>query len=152
MFSDEITPSTPSATTRRTFIKTAGGAVVNTTFALAILGTENQSGSRKPILGTGQYRYEANHQWVQLPRHIKWGDTHDVCVDTEGLIYVKHRSRAKTPMDAIVVFDHGGHFVRSFGKKFHGGGHGIDVRKEGNEEFLYLSCIQLGIVEKVTLA
>jgi hypothetical protein len=29
--------------------------------------------------------------------------------------------------------------VRSFGKQWHGGGHGIDIRKEGGEEFIYLS-------------
>ena len=28
--------------------------------------------------------------------------------------------------------------MRSFGKEYHGGGHGIDIRKEGGEEFLYL--------------
>ena len=54
-------------------------------------------------------------------------------------------------MDAIVVFDPQGKFVRSFGKEFHRGGHGIDVRKEGNEEFLYLCDVQHGIVAKTTL-
>jgi hypothetical protein len=28
--------------------------------------------------------------------------------------------------------------VRSFGKEYHQGGHGIDIRKEGGQEFLYL--------------
>ena len=42
-------------------------------------------------------------------------------------------------MDTIFVFDPKGKFVRSFGKDWHGGGHGIEIRKEGNEEFIYLS-------------
>jgi hypothetical protein len=32
--------------------------------------------------------------------------------------------------------------VRSFGKEFQGGGHGIEVRKEGAEEFLYVCAYQ----------
>ena len=42
-------------------------------------------------------------------------------------------------MDTVLVFDPKGKFVRSFGKEWHGGGHGIDIRKEGSEEFIYLS-------------
>ncbi len=80
-----------------------------------------------------------------------WGETHGVTIDETGLIYIKHRNYAKHPMDAIVVFDPQGKFVRSFGKEFHRGGHGIDVRKEGNEEFLYLCDVQHGIVAKTTL-
>ena len=60
-----------------------------------------------------------------------WGETHGVAIDESGLIYIKHRSTAAEPMDAIVVFDPDGKFVRSFGKEYHGGGHGIDIRKEG---------------------
>ena len=42
-------------------------------------------------------------------------------------------------MDTVLVFDPKGKFVRSFGKEWHGGGHGIEIRKEGSEEFIYLS-------------
>ena len=51
-------------------------------------------------------------------------------------------------MDAIVVFDPAGKFVRTFGKEYHGGGHGIDIRKEGGEEFLYLCDVKHGLVTK----
>ena len=44
-----------------------------------------------------------------------------------------------------------GRYVRSFGKDLHKGGHGIDVRKEGNEEFLYLCDITHRHVIKTTL-
>ena len=42
-------------------------------------------------------------------------------------------------MDTVLVFDPKGKFVRSFGKEWHGGGHGIEIRKEGCDEFIYLS-------------
>ena len=43
-------------------------------------------------------------------------------------------------MDTIVVFDKDGNYVRSFGKEYYPGGHGI-MFEEGGEEFLYLSDI-----------
>ena len=136
---------------RRTFIKAAGAAAVSAAVGPSILGAENKSGSKRAIVGTGLYTYECHHGWGELPPHVVWGETHGVCVDQEGLIYIKHRSSAPAPMDAIVVFDADGKFVRSFGKEYHGGGHGIDVRKEGNEEFLYLSDVKHGVVAKSTL-
>lgn len=138
-------------TTRRTFLKTAGSAVAATAVGPIILHAENKSGTKLPILGEGECRYEPHHGWGELPDHIRWGDTHGVCIDEAGLIYIKHRATTPEPMDAIVVFDPDGKYVRSFGKEFHGGGHGIDVRKEGNEEFLYVSCIGLSFVAKTTL-
>ena len=35
-------------------------------------------------------------------------------------------------MDTVLVFDPKGKFVRSFGKEWHDGGHGIEIRKEGS--------------------
>ena len=50
-----------------------------------------------------------------------------------------------------MVFDQKGKFVRSWGKQFKGGAHGLTIRKEGSEEFLYLCDYQHGIVTKRTL-
>jgi hypothetical protein len=86
-----------------------------------------------------------------LPSHVTWGETHGVAIDEAGLVYVKHRNNAADPMDAIVVFDADGKFVRSFGDEYHGGGHGIDIRKEGDTEFLYLCDVKHGLVTKTTL-
>src|SRR5262249_12833827 len=67
--------------------------------------------------------------------------------DKAGLIYIKHRAGGDKPksaaaaQDTIAVFDPDGKFVRSFGKEYHGGGHGIDIREENGQEFLYLSCM-----------
>jgi hypothetical protein len=74
-----------------------------------------------------------------------------VTTDAAGFVYIKHRSAAPEPVDAIVVFDPGGKYVCSFGKEYHGGGHGIDLRTERGEEFLYLSDIKHGLVAKTSL-
>jgi hypothetical protein len=107
----------------------------------------NKGGDKTPIVGEGEYRYECHHNWGEAPASIHWFETHGVAIDNDGFIYIKHRAggeKPKTPADAqdtIVVFDPAGKFVRSFGKEYHGGGHGIDIRKENGQEFLYLSCM-----------
>ncbi|MCH8922011.1 MAG: hypothetical protein IIA67_02545, partial [Planctomycetes bacterium] len=141
----------PATSTRRTFIKAASVAALAAPVAPTILAAADKSGSKKPIVGEGAFKYEVTHNFGELPDHVQWGETHGVCVDREGLIYVKHRSHAATPVDAIVVFDAKGKYVRSFGKRFHHGGHGIDVRLEGKEEFLYLSDVTNRVTEKTNL-
>jgi hypothetical protein len=142
---------TSSKTTRRDFIKTASAAAVTAAVGPTILHAADKAGSKQARVGEGAFQYECTHGWGEVPDHIVWGVTHGVTIDEEGLVYIKHRSAAKGPMDAIAVFDQKGKFVHSFGKEYHGGGHGIDIRKEGNQEFLYLSDTKHGIVVKTTL-
>ncbi|RCS43268.1 peptidase [Bremerella cremea] len=139
-----------SLPTRRRFLQTSAAAT--TAFAAPLLlRAENKSGSSPLRVGSGEYVYECHHGWGQLPEGIQWGATHDVAIDEAGLIYITHQSPAKDPLDAIVVFDADGKYVRSFGQEFHGGGHGLDLRKEGNQEFLYLSDIKNHQIAKLDL-
>ena len=104
-----------------------------------ILGAGDKSGSKKPILGEGEYRYEATHDWGELPASIKYGNTHGVVEDSQGHIYVHHTvNGASESPDTMVVFDEKGKFVKSWGKEFKGGAHGLHIAKEGKNEFLYL--------------
>ena len=141
---------TSTNSSRRRFLQAAGTTVLASRLAPAIHGASDKSGSRPKVIGPEGYRYEVHHDCMQRPDHIRWQDTHGVAVDAAGLIYVKHRTKTTEVMDAIVVFDSKGKFVRSFGKEFHGGGHGIDIRREDGEEFLYL-CDNKGYIAKQTL-
>lgn len=146
--------SHPLAASRREFLKASAAAALATTALTkgpTILHADDKAGSKLPVLGEGAHRYEAIHNWGEVPAHVKWGETHGVAVDEAGLIYVKHRSLGAEPMDSIVVFDPSGKFVRSFGKEYSGGGHGIDIRKEGGQEFLYLCDVKNRLVAKATL-
>jgi hypothetical protein len=134
--------------TRREFLVTAAAAAS----APAFLGATDKAASRAPILGHGDHQYEAIHDWGQLPRTIKYGNTHGVCEDSQGNIYIHHTVHATSDsLDTIVVFDPNGKFVRSWGRQFKGGAHGLTLRKEGTEDFLYLCDYQHGIVTKRTL-
>ncbi|REK18830.1 MAG: peptidase [Planctomycetota bacterium] len=143
--------SRSTAASRRAFLKNTAAAAISTTALPTILHAADKSGSKLPVLGEGEHRYEAEHDWGELPGDVTWGETHGVAVDEAGLIYIKHRTLSQEPMDSIVVFDPEGKCVRQFGKEYHAGGHGIDIRKEDGEEFLYLCDIEHRNVVKTTL-
>lgn len=102
----------------------------------------DKSGTKK-IIGPEGYRFEVQHDWPQLPDKYQWQTTHNVAVDRQNRLYVIHEGRAELPdHPAIFVFDEEGKFIRAFGNQFQGGGHGIEVRQEGGEEFLYVCGYQ----------
>lgn len=133
---------------RRNFLASAGAAGV----APLILGATDKAGSKAPVLGEGDHQYEAIHDWGTLPDTIRFGNTHGVCEDSRGHLYIHHTVHATSESaDTMVVFDQDGRFVRSWGRQYRGGAHGLSIRKEGSEEFLYLCDFQHGIVTKRTL-
>jgi DNA-binding beta-propeller fold protein YncE len=136
---------------RRAFLKTAGAAALASTAGPLFLNADDKAGSKSPVIGKDEHRYECIHNWGELPNHIHWETTHGVTIDAAGFVYIKHQGLGGAAMDTIVVFDPQGKFVRSFGKQYYPGGHGIDIRKEGGEEFLYLSDIHNRQVIKTTL-
>lgn len=95
------------------------------------------------IVGQGDYQFEMNHHWAQLPEQFTWQTTHNVAVDPEGLVYVIHEGHENKPdHPSIFVFDPDGRYVRSFGSQFQGGGHGLEVRVENGTPFLYVAAYQ----------
>jgi hypothetical protein len=127
--------------TRRRFLS-ATAAATTTALALPRVVTASRTNSQV-IVGSGDYRHEVLHDWPQLPDRFSWQTTHNVAVDRNGLLYVIHEGRADQPdHPSIFVFDSDGQYVRSFGNQFQGGGHGIEVREEDGQEFLYVCAYQ----------
>jgi len=123
--------------TRREFLTTATALPA---IGPLLLGVQDKAGVKPPVLGEGNYKYEALHDWGELPSHIKWGNTHNVVEDAQGHIYVHHTVHASSvSADSVVVFDAKGKFVRSWGKEYCGAAHGMWLQKEGKDEFLYLT-------------
>lgn len=129
------------ATSRRKFLSAAaaGSAVV---LGAPLIVTAKKTDS-KLIVGEGEYKYEVNHNWPQLPDKFTWQTTHNVAVDKAGNLYVIHEGRANLKEHpSIFVFDSEGKYIRSFGNQFQGGGHGIEIREENGQEFLYVCAYQ----------
>ena len=124
------------ATTRRRFLTQAG--LLAGGLAAGRVRAGDASKAAPVIVGSGEHRYECLHDWLVPPPEIAWGDTQGVAEDSEGRLYVTHTVHpdSKSP-NAIVVFDKNGQYLHSWGARFRGGGHGLDLRKEGGTEYLY---------------
>lgn len=124
-------------TTRREFLHTAAAAPL---LSPILLGVQDKTGSKRPVMGEGAYTYEADHEWGRLPAGLKWGNTHGVVQDSRGHMYVHHTVHASSDSaDTVVEFDDKGAFIRSWGKEYRGVAHGLHVAREGRDEFLYLT-------------
>lgn len=130
---------------RRSFLAAAAAAP-------AILRADDKGGNRRPILGDGAWKFEAIHDWGELPAGLKYGNTHGVVEDSRGRIYVHHTVHGTSEKhDTMVVFDDKGKFVKSWGKEFRGGAHGLHIAREGKNEYLYLCDTKRALVVKTTL-
>ncbi|NOY42768.1 MAG: peptidase [Planctomycetes bacterium] len=137
-----------NAPSRRDVLKVCAVSAASS-LAVPTVHASDKSGSKNPILGTGEHAYECIHDWgmSSLPGKANYGNaSHGVAIDSSGLIYITHYGDP----GSIFVFDPDGTFVKAMGdvhqlpasdgKAKHGCGHGIDIRKEGNEEFIYLAA------------
>lgn len=134
--------------TRRRFLKaTSATTAVAISQAPLFLNAQDKSGSREAVIGSGEHTYRCEHFWGHdaLPDGCDYGNSsHGVAVDKSGLIYITHTGRP----DSVYVFDPEAKFVRSMagfhavkkGNRSTSSGHGIDIREEDGEEFLYLSA------------
>jgi hypothetical protein len=131
--------------TRRSFFATAVAAP-------AILGAADKGGTRNPVVGEGAWKFEAIHDWGELPAGLKYGNTHGVVEDSQGRIYVHHTvHNSSESHDTMVVFDEKGKFIKSWGKDFRGGAHGLHITREGKNEYLYLCDTKRALVVKTSL-
>lgn len=127
--------STPS---RRHFLAAAATALA----APQVL-TAQKSVPKLPIIGVDGHRYEVIHNWAQLPAKYSWQTTHNVAVDRDQNLYVIHEGRENLKdHPSIFVFDREGKFIRAFGQQFQGGGHGIEIRTEGKQQFIWVAAYQ----------
>ncbi len=137
MSSSSRADKSPGATSRRQFLSTAAAGTLAVAGAPAVLSASKTDSEN--IVGEGDYQYQVTHNWPQLPDQFTWQTTHGVAVDKAGCLYVIHQGKPELKdHPSIFVFDADGKYLRSFGQEFQGGGHGIEVRQEGNQEFLYV--------------
>lgn len=129
------------SSTRRQFLSASAVGAASLFAAPAVITAAKSD--TKNIVGEGDYKFEVQHDWPELPAQYTWQTTHNVAVDKAGNLYVIHEGQQNLPdHPSIFVFDSEGKFVRAFGKQFQGGGHGIEIREEGGQEFLYVCAYQ----------
>src|SRR5439155_3668359 len=109
----------------------AAGAIAAAA-APAILTRMSKADTQNNVLGTANHKYELVPNWPQRPDDKPWGDTHMVQEVEDGRIFICHNGP-----NSVHVYDPDGAFIECWGDDQKGGAHGMDLRKEGNEEFLY---------------
>ncbi|MEX1040079.1 MAG: twin-arginine translocation signal domain-containing protein [Pirellulaceae bacterium] len=136
--------------TRREFLQTSSALTLAAATAPAFTQAQEvpavrttAKGTTPKIIGPEGYQFEVIHAWPQLPDKYTWQTTHNVAVDQDQNLYVIHEGKADLKdHPSIFVFDDQGKFIKAFGEQFQGGGHGIEVRTEGSEQFLYVCGYQ----------
>lgn len=140
--------------TRREALKVCAATAAVSSFAVPTIHAADKSGSKNAIIGSGEHTYECLHDWgmANLPGKANYGNaSHGVAVDSAGLIYITHYGDP----GSIFVFDPDANFVKAMGdvhqvpskdgKSNHGCGHGIDIREEDGEEFIYLAASETSL-------
>lgn len=137
-----------SKPSRRAMVRAFGAAAVASAAAPFFVRAEDKAAAKALVVGDGAFRYEVIDDWAKLPDGMKFGNTHAAAEAADGRILIHHQGGAP---DSVFVFDADGKFVKSWGKEWRGGAHGMQLRKEGNDEFLYLATTGQRTVLKTTL-
>jgi hypothetical protein len=101
---------------------------------------------KKVVVGQGPHRYEWISDWLKMPSGVSFEHCHGgIVFGSDGRLYLS------TDTDnTIMVFDSDGKFIKAWGKDYNNGCHGIMIRKEGRQEFLYMTHTRLNKVIKLT--
>jgi DNA-binding beta-propeller fold protein YncE len=95
------------------------------------------------IYGTGKYTYELVEGWAKLPGGWSFLDVGGVTVDAQDRVYVFNRSA-----HPVIVFDHEGNFLTSWGEELFKHAHGTRVGPDG---CIYCTDDKDHTVRKLTL-
>ncbi len=135
--------SFPAKISRRQLLQSGLGAIAVAQLP-GLLSTVNAQA--EDVMGAQNHRYRVVAGWGALPEGKVLGYTHGVQEDAQGRIFVHNQSA-----DAVMIFDADGRFIKSWGEEFKDGAHGMQMRREGDTEFLYLADYVRHIVVKTTL-
>ncbi|MEA2735915.1 MAG: hypothetical protein QOE14_2366, partial [Humisphaera sp.] len=125
--------SSQNQPSRRNILKSAAAGAVAIAAGPSILSAM-QNAQKSNVLGTRQHTYEVMPNWPKRPDNKPWGDTHMVQEVEDGSIFICHNGP-----ESVHVYDADGKFITAWGDDMKGAAHGMDLRKEGSEEFLYFA-------------
>src|SRR5215216_1137086 len=134
---------------RRSFLTAMGAALALTAAAprSLVAGRAKALSRKRTIVGKGRHTYEWVSDWARLPGALTLGSCHGgIVIDSNGRVILNTETE-----NAVMIFDADGTFVKSWGKDFKGGCHGMTIRKEGGTEYLYLTHTARHELIKVTL-
>ncbi|MDB6034468.1 MAG: hypothetical protein JWM16_4806 [Verrucomicrobiales bacterium] len=124
---------------RRYFLKASLAASASAAIQVRAAGV--------PILGQGEFRYQAVPNWGVLGSETPVNNCHGLVRDKAGhIILLTDHTK-----NNVILYDKKGRLVHKWGTQFPGA-HGLSIVTEGQREVLYLTDLQLHKVFKTTLS
>ncbi len=99
------------------------------------------------IIGHGDFKYKVDAEWGKL-NAVKYpvNDCHEMVIDKKGRIYLLTNHTKNN----VLVYSQKGKLLDAWGTQYPGA-HGLSIKDEGGEEFLYITDISRHAVFKTTL-
>jgi len=127
---------------RREYIKSSAVSTLGMYLGLDIFNNEDI------ILGHGDFKYKVDLEWGKLkPSEFPVTDCHEMVEDSKGRIILLTNNAKNN----ILVYNSGGKIVDHWTLNYKGA-HGLTLKNEGGEDFLYITDSELGVVSKHTLS
>ncbi len=102
---------------------------------------------RAVVIGHGDFRYRVEPDWSDLdPTKTPVKNCHEMVMDRRGRLFMI----TDDVRNNVIVFDKSGRLLDTWGTEYPGG-HGLTLWDAGDEEFLFLTDFERGIVVKTTL-
>ncbi len=104
--------------------------------------------SDRILLGSGRHTYEWLKNWMKLPAGMtELGSTHGgIVIDAKNRVIV-----STDTVNSLCIFDADGNWRGAVGQELAGGLHGLCIRKEGEQEFIYAAHVSQHEAVKLTL-
>lgn len=92
-------------------------------------------------------QYVHDPSWGALPEGLAdWAYVPAVAVDSQDRVYVNQRGRP-----SVIVYSRTGELLATWGDQFEKGAHGLQLRREATDEYLYFTDVARHCVVKATL-
>ena len=99
------------------------------------------------ILGHGDFQYKVIADWGNLDKLTHpVSDCHEMVQDSKGRIILLTNNTKNN----VIIYNKDGKLKETWGTQYPGA-HGLTLKNEGGEDFLYITDTERGIIEKTTL-
>lgn len=116
---------------RRAFMKTSGTGLLGAGLAFSAFDVLSQD----QVIGHGDFRYKIDLNWGALnATYYPVKDCHEMVEDSQGrLILLTNETK-----NNVIIYDKSGKLLETWGHEYPGA-HGLTLKDEGGQDFLYIA-------------
>ncbi len=99
------------------------------------------------IIGHGDFKYKVNADWGNLdPQSNPVNDCHEMVQDSKGRIILLTNNIKNN----VIIYNKDGKLIDTWGNTYPGA-HGLTIKNEGGEDFLYITDTEKSLIVKTTM-